>query len=116
MYHPDNIEELDPVGFDKVQYVAEIKKQREEKYHYILTNIVSSRQSYEEFKTDETLKDKDVNSIVDDFKSEEFERFYKFFDMKRQFNKTSLSGLNLSKENLVKTAWFKNKIAEVLEP
>lgn len=114
LYHPDNIAELNPPGFDKEKYIAEIKKQKEEKLHYILTIIVSSRQSYEEFKTDQQLKDKDVNSIVDDFKSQEFERFYKFFDMKDRFNKGHFSALIPFKEKLVQTGWFRSKISEIL--
>lgn len=114
IYHPENIAEINPKGFDKDAYAADIKTQKEEKYHYILTTIVSSRQNYEEFKTDDKLKDKDVNNIVNDFKSEEFERFYKYFDMKQQFQKTYLQDLNLSKETLVKTNWFKKRIEDIL--
>lgn len=114
IYHPENIAEINPKGFDKDAYAADIKTQKEEKYHYILTTIVSSRQNYEEFKTDDKLKDKDVNNIVNDFKSEEFERFYKYFDMKQQFQKSYLQDLNLSKEALVKTNWFKKRIEDIL--
>lgn len=114
IYHPDNITEINPVGFNKETYIAEIIKQKEERYHYINATIVSSRQNYEEFKTDEKLKDKDIYSIVDDFKSDEFERFYKFFDMKEQFKKVYLSSFNLSKEKLAKTRWFTTKITELL--
>lgn len=113
IYHPENIAEINPAGFNKDVYIAEIKKQKEEKYHYISPTIISSRQNYEEFKTDEKLKDKDIYSIVDDFKSDEFERFYKFFDMKQQFKKTYLSAFNLPKKDLVKTNWFRKKIMEL---
>lgn len=115
IYHPDNIAEINPEGFNKDVYLAEIKRQKEEKYHYILPTIISSRQGYEEFKTEEKLRDKDVSNIVNDFRSDEFERFYKFFDMKDQFNKTYLSSFNLSKKKLVTTNWFKSKIIEILQ-
>jgi AAA15 family ATPase/GTPase len=114
LYHPDNIAELAPQGFDKQGYIDEISKQKNERYDYILPTIIAARQTYEEFKTDEKLKDRSVDSIVDDFKSNEFERFYKFFDMKDQFNKRCLTAYNLSKENLVKTNWFKQQINTIL--
>ena len=115
LYHPDNIAEISPEGFDKQVYIDEIIEQKNAKKDYILPVLVSSRQTYEEFKTNEKLRDTEINSIVDDFRSNDFERFYKFFDMKVQFNKTYLSKLNLSKESLVKTAWFKAKIQEIIK-
>jgi len=113
LYHPENIRELNPDIFNEEEYVSEILKQKNAKVHYILANIGTSRQNYEEFKTD-NIKDKDLNSIVDDLTNNEFERFYKFFDMKSQFDKTYLSIFNLSKEKLVQTKWFKSKITEIL--
>jgi energy-coupling factor transporter ATP-binding protein EcfA2 len=114
LYHPDNIEQLQMEGFDKKAYLLEIVKQKNEKIHYILATLTSSRQNYEEFKTDSKLRDKGIEDIIEDFKSDEFERFYKYFDMKEQFNKSSLAALNLSKERLVQTKWFKDKIEEIL--
>lgn len=115
LYHPDNIEEVSLVGFDKQLYIEEITSQKEEKIHYILSALVASRQTYEEFKTEPSFKDKEINQIIDDFKSTDFERFYKYFDMKKQFNKSSIDKLNLNKEKLVSTNWFKSRIKEVLE-
>ena len=114
MYHPANIDELKPPGYDMAAHTEEIRKQKNDRYHYILPIIVSSRQSYEEFKTNDKLRDANTDSIVDDFKSDEFERFYKFFDMKAQFNKTYLSPFNLKKESLVKTKWFKTQIQNII--
>ncbi len=114
LYHPDNIEELAINGFDKAAYIQHITDQKNEKIFYILPVLSSSRQNYEEFKTDEKLKDKDSNQIVDDLRSDDFERFYKYFDMKAQFNKASLSQYNLNKEKMVSTKWFQNQIESVI--
>ena len=114
LYHPDNIGELNPKGFDKIAYIAEIKRQKDEKVRYILPKIESSRQSYEEFKTEQKPTTKETNDIVDDLMSDDFERFYKFFDMKEQFDKTSLAPLNIEKQKLVTTTWFKEQIRDVL--
>lgn len=118
LYHPDNIAELNPPGFDKASYTAEIARQRNEKRINIITTIASSRQTYEEFKTDFKLDEKSSEQarteIASDFESNEFERFYKFFDMKDQFNKSYLAPFQLSVERLVKTQWFKQKISEAM--
>lgn len=114
IYHPDNIAELAPVGFDKDVYIKEITEQKNKKLKSILMTVISSRQTYEEFKTNDKLKTKDLESIGEDLESNDLERFYKFFDMKDQFNKSSLSKFNLSKEKLVSTKWFKTKIQEII--
>ncbi|WP_064197836.1 MULTISPECIES: AAA family ATPase [Emticicia] len=115
LYHPENIAEFSPEGFDKQTYIEEIIRQKNIKIFNILTTVASSRQTYEEFKTNEKLKDKEVDAIVEDFRSDDFERFYKFFDMKVQFNKSYLTKFNLSKEKLVSTKWFKAKIQEIIK-
>ena len=114
LYHPDNIAELSPNGFDKKAYINEIKRQKKEKVHYILPKIEAARQTYEEFKTEPKLNYKDTNDIVDDLMSDDFERFYKFFDMKEQFDKTYLSTLNIDKQHLASTLWFKQQIQTIL--
>jgi AAA15 family ATPase/GTPase len=116
LYHPKNIAEINPEGFDETAYRNDIIEQKNKKLSYtILPNLVSSRQNYEEFKTDETLKDKNTDSIVDDLQSADFERFYQFFDMKKQYNHQYLSKFNLSKERLVSTKWFKSQIKKILQ-
>jgi AAA15 family ATPase/GTPase len=113
LYHPDNIEEAYPDKFDKNAYIEEITKQKNERYKYILTSIEKAKKTYEEFKTNPDFEDKNTDGIVDDFASNEFEKFYKYYDMKNH-NKTFFAAQNYNKERLVKTKWFKNKIEEIL--
>ena len=116
LYHPENIAEIKPDGFDKATYIDDITTQKNQKLSYtILPNLISSRQNYEEFKTDEKLKDKDTDSIVDELNSADFEKFYQFFDMKKQYNHQYLSKFNLSKERLSSTNWFKSQIEKILQ-
>lgn len=114
LYHPDNIAELKIPGFDKESYVNDIIRQKKKRILHVIATLAASRQSYEEFKTDPKLKDKEIDNLIDDFESDDFERFYKYFDMKEQFNKSSISILNLSKEKLVQTSWFKQQIENIL--
>lgn len=115
LYHPDNLAELKIKGFDQTTYKAEIKRQKEEKARYILPKIESARQSYEEFKTEPKLNYKETNTIVDDLLSDDFERFYKFFDMKEQFDKSYLAAFNIEQKKLVTTNWFKTQIQTILD-
>ncbi len=112
LYHPDNIAELNPPTFSRDEYVAEIVRQKNLRFNAILLNLKSSRQ-YEELRTDD-LRDKTEDSIVDDLQSSDFERFYKFFDIKKQFDKAILTKLNLDKKRLVQTNWFRQQIDAVL--
>ncbi|MFD2933615.1 hypothetical protein [Spirosoma flavum] len=43
------------------------------------------------------------DSLVNDLQSDNFERFYKYFDMMVAFNKAYLTRLNLDKKRLVQT-------------
>lgn len=115
LYHPDNIAELSPPGFEYKNYIAEIVRQKSTKLFHILAVLDSSRKNYEEFKTQETMRDKTLDSIIEDLKSDDFDRFYKYFDMKEQFNKAILATLNLRKEELVRTEWFRSRISALVQ-
>lgn len=115
LYHPDNVAELKPAGFSTEDYISDITAQKNQRYDSILADIKLARQNYEEFKTDEQLRDKDINEIVADLKSNEFERFYKYFSMKDEYHKIYLEAYNLSKSSLCKTKWFKNAIQTLLK-
>ncbi|MFN4145198.1 MAG: AAA family ATPase [Runella sp.] len=116
LYHPDNIAQIAPADFDKQGYIDEIISQKKQKLsRKILPHLTATRQTYEEFKTDPNLRDKDVETIVAELESDEFEVFYKFFNMRDLFDKTILSAYNFKKEDLVKTDWFKNAISSVLK-
>ncbi|MFY7999650.1 MAG: AAA family ATPase [Candidatus Kapaibacteriota bacterium] len=115
LYHPGNIAELAPEGFDKKTYVQDLTRQKKERENSILMKIGDARNRYEEFKTDEKLKDNDITSIAEDLRSDDFERWYKFFSMKTESDKTYLASFNLREQNLVQTAWFKEQISNILE-
>jgi AAA ATPase domain len=112
LFHPDNIECLKLEGFNRNEYILEIKRQKELNYESILVNIKSSR-NYEEFKTDK-IKSENIDEIISSLKSNDFEKYYKYFDMKKVFSKTYLEKYNLSKSFLCQTTWFKSKITELI--
>lgn len=113
LYHPDNIAEVNPPGFDKQLYMNEILQQKQQRLNYILPDIKMSRQNYEELK-EEGVKDKSIDKLIDDLQSDDFETFYKYFDMKEKFNKKSIELLSIPKKALVQTNWFKQQIVQIL--
>ncbi|GAB4046398.1 AAA family ATPase [Spirosoma litoris] len=114
LYHPKNIEELNLGWFNYKTYEDAIRRLKNERVDYILPTLVSSRQRYEEFKNDPKLDYKATDSIVDDFKSDDFERFYKFFSMKGQHEKIDPALGKIPQKNLVQTNWFRQQIQAAL--
>ena len=55
-----------------------------------------------------------IDSIVDDFRSDELERFYKYFSMKGQHEKVYPALGKVSQKQLVQTKWFRRQIEAVL--
>ena len=114
LYHPDNLAELDLPDFDRAVYISKITALKRERYDYILPSLVSSRQTYEEFKTKPKLKDETIDSIVDDFRSNDFERFYKYFNMKGQYERVDPSLWRITHKRLVQTNWFRGQIDAIV--
>ncbi|MCU0446372.1 MAG: AAA family ATPase [Microscillaceae bacterium] len=120
LFHPENIAELKLKNFDKSAYIQEIIQQKNEKLFPIIADFKSARKTFEELKDDDLKyksdKEKDAQEtlIINDLQSNDFEVFYKFFDMKRKFNKHTIEKLNIKIENLVKTQWFRQQILTII--
>jgi hypothetical protein len=116
IYHPDNIAELEPAGFDKSAYIKDIIDQKNQKLIKIASGIETSRQTYSDLK-EPNIKSKNIDPILNALKNNDFEVFYPFFDMKADFSKVNLQKIlkDYSISDLVNTTWFKNKIEELLK-
>ncbi len=114
LFHPDNISELLP-GFNSEEYRSEIARQKNALYDEILIGLKQARGS-SKFLKEENLEDPDaIKTIPNALRSDDFETFYPFFDMKGKFNRQSLAKLNLSAERLARTKWFRAAIKKVFE-
>ncbi|PSK89005.1 hypothetical protein [Taibaiella chishuiensis] len=122
LFHPDNII-LCRSSFDTDEYLQELIRQKKEKFNAIIQDYKLSRAGYIDFTDNDKktmMQDPEVE-IVSDLESDELERFYKFFDMagkkdsgfKKSFNKAYLEKYNLTKQELVQTCWFKDKISDL---
>jgi predicted ATPase len=114
LYHPDNLAELNLPGYDKDAYTAEIRRQKDEQLiDYIIPNIQKSRDNYEELK-EAGVKEKDILTITRSLQSDDFETFYRFYDMKSRFNKKLIEPLNIPQDRLVRTEWFRERMRGVI--
>jgi AAA15 family ATPase/GTPase len=114
LYHPDNINEVSPQGFDYQEYMDNILEQKNQRKITILINLKDSRKNYKELgEAGINFREKE-EIIAEKLSSDEFEMFYPFFDMKRNFSKQYLEKFGLSTAKLVRTNWFKSKIEKII--
>lgn len=114
LYHPDNLAEIAPVGFDKEAYIQDIRQQKNAKLVKIASTVGIARQSYTDLKEAEIKEKSDFDDIVQALESEDFETYYKFFSMKTYYSKQYLSAFNLEAKQLVQTKWFKARMEGIL--
>lgn len=121
LFHPDNLEEYfngKADFFNKKNYLKEIIKQKNDKLIYIAEGLRSARNSYYDFTDNQKNNMDDSPEIIECLKSDVFELFYQYFDMKgtnkdKGFDKSYLSNYNIRKEELVVTNWFANKMRKL---
>jgi hypothetical protein len=113
LYHPDNLAELNWAGFDMELYKQEITKRKNNALIEIISGIGVARTTYVEFKEGIT-NDGVLTDFTNALQSDDFETFYVFLNMKKHFDKSVLNKYKYEQKDLVKTAWFKNKIESIL--
>jgi len=80
----------------------------------IVVRLHDSRKNYQELGEAGINSREDEKVITEKLKSDRFEDFYPYFDMKSKFKKQYLEKFGLSPKKLVKTQWFKNQIEKNL--
>lgn len=115
LFHPDNIEELNVKGFNKVLYIQDITTCKNQSLFEIISNFKLIRKSYKELTENFKIEVKNADSIlIEELRSDEFEIFYKHFDMKNLYKKNFLENLGLTETKLANTNWFKSKIISLI--
>jgi hypothetical protein len=110
LYHPNNIAEF-VSGFDAQGYRDEIRRQKDGARDAILLGLQKTREGYELIKTlDRDRKRTAEAAIARALKSDDFETFYPFFDMKSKFDRSALAPYQLSPETLARTKWLRAQI------
>ena len=111
LYHPENIAELDPTGYDESAYRTALKNQMATVRDRLLVNLHSSRRSYEIIQElSKELKRQAIQEIEQATASNDFDTFYRFLDMKKNRPTAYLEGFNLRPIDLASTRWMRDAI------
>lgn len=113
IYHPDNLAEFNPAGYDKEAYIQEIISQKNARLIDIVAEIGTARTHYIEFK-DCIKNDENISPVTTALQSDNFDNFYPFLNMKKHFNKNYLNQYNYTVSSLSKTQWFKQSILRII--
>ena len=115
LYHPDNIAELSPAGYDASAYRVALTSCMATARDRLLVNLRGSRGSYEIIQTfSNELKEQAVAEIEMATASDDFETFYPFLDMKKNRPTAYLAGFNLRPLDLAATGWMRDAIAAIV--
>ena len=115
LYHPTNISEISPDGFDEADYREAVRRNMNVVRDRMLVNLERNRNSYEIIKEfSRELKDKAIEEITRATGSAEFEDFYPFLDMKSNRPGNYLAGFNLQPRDLATTGWMRDAIGKVI--
>ncbi len=114
LYHPENIRAA-VADFDIATYQAEITRQKNLKRDQVLLGLHNVRNSYAILKNENNLREKSGEQhIAEALASDDFETFYPYFNMKKDFSREMLERLNLPESQLVQTFWFRAAIGTLL--
>ena len=115
LYHPENISETAPDGFDQTVYREAIRRNMTAVRDRLLVNLARNRNSYEIIKGfSRDLKDTAVQEISEATGSDEFEVFYAFLDMKANRPKDYLEDFNLRPLDPASTGWMRDAIGAIV--
>jgi len=115
LYHPDNIAELSPAGYDASAYRVAVTRCMATARDRLLVNLRGSRGSYEIIQTlSNELKEQAVAEIERATASDDLETFYPFLDMKKNRPTAYLAGFNLRPLDLAATGWMRDSIAAIV--
>lgn len=113
LYHPDNLEELDKdlelKDWNKTDYIQSVIQKKNANLLEIGGSL-QGRKNYTLLNKDSEKETKERESIIQDLKSDNFEVFYKHFNLKK-YRKPDL---NLTVGQLTSTKWFKTNIAKII--
>jgi len=116
LYHPDNIEQLNLFNFNKDYYISDITDQKNNYLMEIVSEIKLIRKGYKELSENHIKKVPNaLTQLIEELKSNDFETFYKHFDMKKKYKREQLQEFNLNENRLSKTEWFRKKLIEIIK-
>lgn len=119
LYHPDNLAEIGAPGYDRDAYIAALVAEKNRARDDLVYGIATARNGYpyaREMKTKEerALYDASGREVVQQLRSDEFERFYPLFPMKDRATRLP-ERQNISPKRLAGTHWFAGQMQDLLQ-
>ena len=121
LYHPENLEEYyktENKEFNKSGFIEALCLDFLKNKSILLTGILGARSGYPFFKENERHKllekfKNNKENLVNMFDSIDFETIYKIYPAK-EYGRQLKERMNINRDDLAKTQWFKTKIEELL--
>jgi hypothetical protein len=122
LYHPENLAEYYAkvkTSFYSGEYIRRLTQIKNQERDYISAGVVQARGGYPFFKENENAKKlksfKDnYRAIIDLFRSDDFETYYKVFPAK-DYGRDLEERKNIPPVELSKTQWFKGQIESIVK-
>lgn len=111
LYHPENLSEVNE-NFDIESYKNDLEQQKQNLYERVIYGLKQARDSYKVLSLEKINLKNAENLIFDSLKSDNFESFYPYLDMKKTFKH---GNYNISKICLAQTKWIEKAISEVFD-
>lgn len=109
LYHPENLAEIIKC-FDVEKYKQELKLQKQSLYETIIYGLKQARDSYKVLNHEKIKTTNSKDDIIASLKSDVFEDFYPYLDMKIKFKH---GNFNIPKTDLIQTKWINRAISKI---
>ena len=111
LYHPENLAEVIE-NFDIESYKNDLKEQKQNLYDKVIYGLKQARDSYKVLTLEKIKVNNAEENIFASLKSDNFEDFYPYLDMKKTFKH---GNLNISKIRLAQSVWIKKTISKIFD-
>ena len=111
LYHPENLAEIIN-DFDIESYKKDLKQQKQNLYEKVIYGLKQARDSYKVLALEKIKVNNAEENIFAALKSDSFEEFYPYLDMKKTFKH---GNYNISKIQLAQSKWIEKAISKIFD-
>lgn len=108
-YHPENLAEVIE-DFDTESYRNDLQQQKQNLYEKVIYGLKQARDGYKVLAHEKIICKNAEDEIISALKSDNFEEFYPYLDMKKRFKH---GDYNVSESRLSQTEWFNQAVSKV---
>ena len=111
LYHPENLAEIIN-DFDIESYKKDLNQQKQNLYEKVIYGLKQARDSYKVLALEKIKVNNAEENIFAALKSDSFEEFYPYLDMKKTFKH---GNYNISKIQLAQSKWIEEAISKIFD-